>query len=997
MRDDFATTRELADELMDLRARIAELEAWKAEHRWDAKALRESEAKFRNLTEKSVVGVFLIRGGVFRYVNPKMADIFGYTVDELIDTREVRTIVFGDDWPRVDRSLNDPASVQGRSFNHQFRGIRKDGEVVHIEVYATGMDYGGEATLIGTLVDVTKRVRAEADLATELRKFQALYDLAVAMTSERSLDENLLLVVEKSRVLLQGDSSYIALCDKTRGDVYMHSLVGINTEAFKKMRLPFGAGLGGKVAVTGRPRIVDNYFEEVDSTVHPIVRAEGLISGVAVPIQMGETNLGVLYVFNRTRTTFTRSDVDALSLLGNLAAVEIARRRTEEELLGARAELEMRVGERTAELRQANERLQIEVAQRVRADQELRESEERYRTLVEESFDGILVHKGGAIIFANASLYRMLGYEIDELQGKDAWSICHPEDRTIAKKLALARMRGEKVPAQYEMRLIRRDGSVFDVEINARLVEFGGGRAVQVCVRDITERKRAAEALRASEEKYRLVVENASDAILVIQDGMLKFVNPKAKEILGYTEEELMSRPLQVFLHPDDRQIAWTRYRKRLQGEPVPRDYPLRILDRDGNIRWLEVNAVLIDWGGRPATLNFASDITAKRKTEQELIKIEKLESLGILAGGIAHDFNNIMTAILGNISVAKMCLGDDGKVVTRLSDAEKACLHAQGLTQQLLTFAKGGTPIRKLATVGDMIRDACQFALMGSNIKCDFSFPDDLWAVEVDGGQINQVFYNLVINAHHAMPAGGTIQVSASNAAVTPADGLLLEAGNYVKIVVKDHGSGIPKKYLTKIFDPYFTTKNRGSGLGLATSFSIVKNHGGLITVDSDIGVGAAFSIYLPASRQPRPAVKDLEAPISAGSGKILIMDDEALIRDLVQEMLSLLGYEVVVARDGVEAIEQYRIAREAARPFDVVVMDLTVPGGLGGGETIRKLRQIDPQIRAIVSSGYSNDPIMADYANYGFCGVVAKPYGVKELSEMIRRTVRDGKPNPG
>jgi CheY-like chemotaxis protein len=289
------------------------------------------------------------------------------------------------------------------------------------------------------------------------------------------------------------------------------------------------------------------------------------------------------------------------------------------------------------------------------------------------------------------------------------------------------------------------------------------------------------------------------------------------------------------------------------------------------------------------------------------------------------------------------------------------------------------------------MIREACQFALRGSNVRCYFTFPDNLWAVEVDGGQINQVIYNLVINAQHAMPGGGTIEVSAENTAVTHNDGLPLGRGNYVKITVKDYGVGIPTSIIAKIFDPYFTTKNRGSGLGLATSFSIVKNHGGLITVDSDEGVGTAFHVFLPACRDTQLSQEGRHDNLVVGKGRVLLMDDEAFIRDLADEMLSLLGYEVILAKDGAEAIELYKSAFHSSRPIDAVIMDLTVPGGMGGSEAVQKLREIDPRVKAIVSSGYSNDPIMADYATYGFMGVVAKPYSIHALSETLTRVFRE------
>jgi len=508
--------------------------------------------------------------------------------------------------------------------------------------------------------------------------------------------------------------------------------------------------------------------------------------------------------------------------------------------------------------------------------------------------------------------------------------------------------------------------------------------------REIAVRKRAEQELKESEEKYRRVVENASDAIVVAQGGKLKLVNPKARDFMGYTGEELTTSNLLDFVHPDDRETLAQRYGKRMKGEPVPSRYPFRVIGKDGETKWVEVKVVSINWEGRPAALTFMSDVTAKRRMEEELVKVQKLESVGILAGGIAHDFNNILTAILGNISLGKMSIESPERAMERLAEAEKACVRAQGLTQQLLTFSKGGAPIRRALSISETIRDSCLFALRGSNVRCRFSLADDLWTVEADEGQIAQVVNNLVINADHAMPDGGEVHVSAENVRITAEGGLPLREGCYVKVVIKDQGLGMDEKILPKIFDPYFTTKHKGSGLGLATSYSIINKHDGLITVASEPGAGTTFDVYLPASQTEMETSKHVEEALPDVTGRVLVMDDEASIRELALEALSPLGYEVQVARNGAEAIELFRAARDASRPFDAVVLDLTVPGGIGGREAIQALREIDPEVKAIVSSGYSNDPVMAEYGKYGFDGVVAKPYAPGQLAATLGEVIR-------
>jgi two-component system, cell cycle sensor histidine kinase and response regulator CckA len=508
--------------------------------------------------------------------------------------------------------------------------------------------------------------------------------------------------------------------------------------------------------------------------------------------------------------------------------------------------------------------------------------------------------------------------------------------------------------------------------------------------KEIRERKRTAEALRESEEKYRLLVQNASDAIVVARDGMLCFVNSRAIALSGYTEEELLSKPFIAVVHPQDRDTVQSNYLKKLSGKPVPMGYTFRCLHKDGGIKWVEPSAVRISWEGAPATLNFLRDITEKHRLEEELLKAQKLEAIGVLAGGIAHDFNNILAAIMGNVSLAKMDVNQNDKIHHILEEAEEASKRAKALTRQLLTFSKGGAPVKEVTTISDVIVGCSNFALSGSRIGCDFNLPADLWPVKIDVGQINQVIQNIIINADQAMHAGGTIRISAANITVNMNHGLPLQPGNYVLLTFQDSGSGISEANLKKIFDPYFTSKENGSGLGLTTAYSIIKKHDGHITVDSQVGVGTTFNVYLPSSKEEiRKKTKDARVDIQ-GKGKILAMDDEEMIRSLIQEMLHRMGYEVELANDGEEAIGLYRRAIEAGRPFDAVILDLTVPGAMGGKEAIGKLCEIDKNVKAVVSSGYSIDPVMSNYEEYGFCGVVEKPYNLQKLGETLNQILK-------
>ena len=387
--------------------------------------------------------------------------------------------------------------------------------------------------------------------------------------------------------------------------------------------------------------------------------------------------------------------------------------------------------------------------------------------------------------------------------------------------------------------------------------------------------------------------------------------------------------------------------------------------------------------------LKLARELYEREQLENEILKTRKLESIGILAGGIAHDFNNILTSILGNIMLAKEFVGPGDDLEGFLSNMEKASQRAQDLTQQLLTFSKGGVPVKKAESISDLIKDSVNFVLKGSNVSSKFFIQDDLYPVEIDAGQINQVINNLIINADQAMPDGGVINVRCEN--VTLKDNQIsdLKKGSYVKITIQDQGDGISKEHITKIFDPYFSTKANGNGLGLATSYSILKKHDGHISVESTLGKGSSFVIYLPASSKDIAESQKTRNQIIKGNGRILVMDDDAMVRATFTQMLSHLGYQVTAVADGDEAIETYTASEQNNESFDLVIMDLTIPGGMGGKETISKLQELCPDVKCVVSSGYSHDPVMASFQEYGFKGILRKPFNIADLSAVINDLV--------
>ncbi|MBI1821641.1 MAG: response regulator, partial [Nitrospirae bacterium] len=450
-------------------------------------------------------------------------------------------------------------------------------------------------------------------------------------------------------------------------------------------------------------------------------------------------------------------------------------------------------------------------------------------------------------------------------------------------------------------------------------------------------------------------------------------VNSAGLSLLKCTHEDVLKMKIKDFILDEDLSIAAKYFEAQRMGETVLCE--MRIKCKDGSVIQTETNAKRIADGRFQAIMR---DITSRKREAENHIKVEKLESITILAGGIANDFNNLLTAILGNISLALLSTDSGNPAFHRLAAAEKASLRAQELTQQLLDFSKGRSPAKKEASIKNLLIEAARFASRGTSIKCDFHLSPDLWVVEVDEGQINQVINNLIINA---VQASGEVEDS-------PPVNLL--PGKYVRISIQDQGVGIPEENLTKIFDPYFTTKPTGSGLGLATSYSIIKKHGGEIIVTSRLNQGTTFSFYLPALDKISSDTVVQKEPLLRGTGRILLLDDEEDVLEVTAYMLKELGYEVALARDGTEVLSIYQNAMESKKPFAAVIMDLTIPGGMGGKEVLPKLLKMDSGVRAIASSGYFSEPVLANWKSYHFCSVLSKPYRLADLGKTLDQVLK-------
>ncbi len=668
----------------------------------------------------------------------------------------------------------------------------------------------------------------------------------------------------------------------------------------------------------------------------------------------------------------------------------------------------------------------LDITQRKKAEGSLRESEERFRDLFEGALEAVFLShpETGRILAANPAAAELLGRPLETIPGRPLWEIHPPRDRRRSRASFRTFAREEGPHRPLEAAVVRPDGSERVVEMRAQLIQIQGCRVLYSVLHDITERKRAEERMKKNEERYQCLFDECPmpiweldlSAVRAHLDALQRGgVTDLRRYLLEHREEALrclrLTRILDVnqaniqLHHAADKEDLARNLEKALGGEP-PANLVERLVSVAEGKTTFEGETTIRTFSGEERTVYIKSsvvpghetdfsrvlvsvlDITTRKRSEEEFAEIQRLESLGLLAGGIAHDFNNLLTSILTNIAMARMYGELAPDISAMLADAERASLQAKNLTQQLLTFAKGDLPVKKPVEVGALLRETAHFALSGSNVRCEYAIEEDVSPISADQGQVVQVIHNLVINADQAMPTGGTLHLSAENVFLAQPDGLPLPPGRYVKITVKDQGVGIPREHLGRVFDPYFTTKQRGSGLGLATAFKIVKNHEGHIRIASEVDRGTTVEVYLPASDGKGKAAA--RGPRGRRGGtRILLIDDEEMIRKSAGEMLRRLGHEVDFAEDGEEGIAKYRKAMEEGRPFGAVIMDLTIRGGTGGKEAIHRLLRIDPDARVIVSSGYSDAPVLARFRDFGFRGRISKPYTIEEVVDALEKVL--------
>ena len=941
--------------------------------------LRESEAKYKTL-------VLNIPGMVYRGYPDWSADILngseelcGYTKKEL-DAQEEKwlSIIHPDDKERVLLEGSRMPKRQEKRFQ-TYRIIHKDGGTRWVEDRKTFVfsEEGEFVGIDGIVMDITEQKHAERALKARIKEMESLSNLGQQVSAKLSINEMvqsalneivhsagpdlaLFYLREDSQLLLQGFHSSTIKFSRDQANVHR-----------------VGECLCGLAASEGKPVYSNNIQTDPRCTLKECKEA-GLRSFAALPLRSGKESLGVLAIGSSMEGEFHQR-TEFLEAIAN----------------------EITIALQNALLYEQVQRYSIQLKQRLdeqeRTAKALQESEDRYRSLVENIDLGItMMSSDYKVVMTNAAQGKMLKKPVCDLVGKYCYEEFEKRNAVCAhcpgaKAMATGR------PAVAETVGTRDDGIRTPVRIQAFPVIAPEGSPVGFIevVEDITERRRVEEASKMLEANYRAIFNAVNDALFIheMETGKILDVNRKMCEMYGYSLEEvrrLNVEDLSSGEPPYTQEDALRWIRGAVEGDPQLFEW--RAKDKHGRLFWVEVNLKRSVIGGRERLVAVVRDITERKQMEEEITKTQNLRTLGTLAGGIAHDFNNILTAIMANISLARIYGNVEEDISQILGEAESASLRAKGLTQQLLTFATGGTPIKKTFHVSKLLRETAQFALSGSNVNAEYSLPDDLWPVEADEVQIGQVIQNTVINAEQAMPEGGKIRIGAENVIVGEKEHVRLKQGKYVSIWIADQGCGIAENQLSKIFDPFFTTKEKGRGLGLTTSFSIVHRHEGYVHVDSKVGVGTTFQVSLPASEEKPLEEEKGRKKAFSGEGRILLIDDEEMIRKSGSETLKRLGYDVTLAKEGGEGIRVYKQALDAKRPFDAVIMDLTIPAGMGGKDAVREFLKIDPKAKVIVSSGYSDDPVISKYREYGFADVVPKPYGSETLGEILHKVLSGG-----
>ncbi len=1009
-------------------------------------ALRESESRYRELIEESGLA-FLIDDldGNFIYFNDTFAGLFGYGREEMQKLR-IQDLVHPDDFDEGQMRHRNSIRAPQQSSQYELRAIKKDGSIIHLEINSSPIKKGNKISGFRSYIrDITEKKLAEEALIDSEEKYRQLF------TTEM---DAIMIFDGETRQFVDVNDAAIRLYGYSREEFLKLEIIDITAEpeASERAIQKIVAGTpatgmtrlhkkkdgtifpveisGSSFKLKGRGvgcGIVRDITERKQAE-EELKRSEKSLSRAQHIARLGNWDWNILTrqlfwsdeiyrIFGRSADEFDPTFGSFLSLV-HLDDLDRVQEAVDEAMAKNRPySIDHRIVRPDGEIRIVHEQADVtfnnsgqpvrmvgtvqDITERNKAEEALRESEGKFESF-SENLPGVVciydLYPDGhrQLLYLGTGLERLLGKAAADKIGNNVdeyFRLIHPEDLPELQKAAdEARETGQVLDHEYRIG-IDSVNYIWVRAVNQATCRENGIVRWSGQVYNMTMQKAAEDALRESEEKYKGLVENIGIGISLISPQM---------EILS------LNRKMQEWfpgVDPSKRPVCYESYGDPPKTKEICSYCPVAKTLRDGNVHeavsetpagdetknYRIISSPINDVSGNiVAVIEMVEDVTEKLKVEKERERADKLESIGILAGGIAHDFNNILAGFMGSVSRAKMDINPNSEAFKALERAEAASIRAVKLTDQLLTFSKGGAPIKEKASIEELVRDTVGFALSGSNVKYDILIPDDIWEVKVDKGQISQVIQNLVMNAAQAMPSGGETRILVENLQLEPGQLVSLDKGKYVKISVQDHGIGIPDDYLQKIFDPYFTTKQQGSGLGLATVYSVVKNHDGHIDVTSELGVGTTFDVYLPATGKARSKERPSETAIVPGSGKVLVVDDEEIIRITLADILTKIGYEVKSASEGQEAIRLFKKEKDRSQPFDIVILDLTIPGGMGGKEAISKLREIDPDVKAVVSSGYSTDPVIASFREHGFSGYIKKPFKVSDLSTVLDDILR-------
>jgi PAS domain S-box-containing protein len=749
-----------------------------------------------------------------------------------------------------------------------------------------------------------------------------------------------------------------------------------------------GEGIAGQVAKERKSILI--YDTLLDQR---FVKAEGqkveVRSILSLPLIHGDWLHGVLNLSNSDPQAFDPMKEHVLNLIASAASVALSRAIIFEELKRSNHKLSTQNVDLAALVTFLG--VSRDITGRKRAEEELSKSEEKYRQVVENASEIILVHQDGFVKYANPSTTRITGYSEDDLANTFFLDLIHPEDRELLVKHHLKRMQAEVIPYKYEFRFFNKAGDIRWMDVDAVVITWDEKPATLAFLTDITERRQAELALKESEAKYRTLFEESLDGVFIsTPDGKFLDINPAGVELFGYSsKEELMKIDIASDLYMDPSQRE--KVKRILDTHGFVKDYELHYRKKDGKIITVveTVNAVRDDSGNVVAYRGLQRDVTEQRKLQHQLLQAQKMESVGTLAGGIAHDFNNLLAGILGYASFMKSKMKQDDPFFAYADTIEKSSMRAAELTSQLLAFARGGKYDNKPIILNKVVEETLTIVerTLDKSVEVEAKFDTQLPTVEADSGQLQQVLMNLCVNARDAMPGGGKMIIETGVGEISEAYAEIhigAKAGKYVILSVSDTGSGMDEQTKKRMFEPFYTTKEegKGTGLGLSMVYGVVKNHGGHIDVYSEPGQGSIFKIYLPISGKPvTEKLPETEAP-RGGHETVLVVDDEESFRSFTKDILQSHGYRVLLAVDGEDGVDIYQ-ARKGN--IDLVILDMVMPK-MGGHETFLKMREDNPDVKVLLSTGYSRDGKAQEIIDSGIREFIQKPYKAEKLLSKVR-----------